>query len=104
MAEGTATITATTADGKYSASCKVTVVGQDSNQDNNDNNNNNNNNNNNSNDNKNNTSINGKIDNSLSNNKLPYTGFTSFLKVAMVIVILVGSSMYILYRRYNGIK
>jgi len=104
VAEGTATITATTADGKYSASCKVTVVGQDSNQDNNDNNNNNNNNNNNSNDNKNNTSINGKIDNSLSNNKLPYTGFTSFLKVAMVIVILVGSSMYILYRRYNGIK
>lgn len=104
VAEGTATITATTADGKYSASCKVTVVGQDSNQDNNDNNNNNNNNNNNPNDNKNNTSINGKIDNSLSNNKLPYTGFASFLKVAMVIVILVGSSMYILYRRYNGIK
>ena len=113
MAEGTATITATTADGKYSASCKVTVVGQNSNQDNNDNNNNNNNNNdnnnnnnnnNNPNDNKNNTSINGKTDNSLSNNKLPYTGFASFLKVAMVIVILVGSSMYILYRRYNGIK
>lgn len=113
VAEGTATITATTADGKYSASCKVTVVGQNSNQDNNDNNNNNNNNNdnnnnnnnnNNPNDNKNNTSINGKTDNSLSNNKLPYTGFASFLKVAMVIVILVGSSMYILYRRYNGIK
>ena len=98
VAEGTATITATTANGKYSASCKVTVVGQNSNEDNNNNNGNNNN------DNKNNTSINGKKDDSLSNNKLPYTGFVSFLKVIMVIVILVGSSMYILYRRYNGIK
>lgn len=76
ISEGTATITATTVDGNHTATCKVTVTGENS--------------------------ANKDIDNTTSLKGLPYTGTIAYITIGAIFIIgVVGIIMYKKYKHLN---
>ena len=117
VSEGTVTVTATTEDGSYSVSCKITVTssdGSDTDDTNNtanttDNNTSNNTSNNSSNNttntvtNNTSNSTSNSTDNTTASGTLPYTGFKLIL-LPILTVILAGVVFYIKYNKYKEVK
>lgn len=81
--EGTATITAKTKDGEYTATCKVTVTKKSAEPS---------------------KEEDKKDDNTTADKQIPQTGTKATMSIVLASMVVIGIAGYLGYRRYNGIK